>query len=152
MKKFQLSNVAEVKLSYSSKVKASARVQISCSQDAEKLVREFWEEDMEHIESMKLILLNRANRVLGVANLSTGGTSGTICDTRIVFQYAIKSNASGIILCHNHPSGNIKASEADKSITKQVKEAGQFFSIQLLDHLILTPYDSYFSFSDEGLI
>lgn len=152
MKKLDLSKVAEVKIKYSTRVKASERVQITCSQDAEKLIREFWDEDIEHVESMKLILLNRANRVLGIANLSNGGSHGCICDVKIVCQYAIKTNASGLILVHNHPSGNLKPSTADESITSQVKEASKYFNSQLLDHLIITPYDGYLSFVDEGLL
>ncbi|MCB2194421.1 MAG: JAB domain-containing protein [Bacteroidetes bacterium] len=152
MDKSILSNIAEVKIRYSSKIKASERTQITCSQDGNNLIRNFWDEDMEHIETMKLILLNRANKVLGVANLSTGGSTGTICDVKVVFQYAIKCNAANIILVHNHPSGNTNPSNADKMVTKKVKDAGEIFGIQLLDHLILTPYDGYFSFSDEGLI
>lgn len=152
MEKSLISNIAEVKIKYSSKVKASERSKISCSQDANNLIRKFWDEDMEHIETMKLILLNRANKVLGVANLSTGGSTGTICDVKVVYQYAIKSNAANIILVHNHPSGNTNPSNADKAVTKKVKDAGQLFGIQLLDHLIITPYDGCFSFADEGLL
>ena len=147
-----LSNVAEVKLRYSTQVKASDRAQIKCSDDAERLIRKFWEDDMEHIESMKLILLNRANRVLGIANISTGGSAGTICDPKVVFQYALKSNASSLILVHNHPSGNLKTSRADEKITEQIQKAGKLLGIQLLDHLIITPYDGCFSFMDEGLL
>ena len=146
-----LSNVAEVKLRYSTRVRASDRVQIKCSDDAEQLIREFWKDDMEHVESMKLILLNRANRVLGVTTISTGSTTGTVVDNKIIFQYALKANASGLILVHNHPSGNLRPSAADKNITRKVREAGKLFNIQLLDHLIITPYDGFLSFADEGL-
>jgi len=147
-----LSNVAEVKLRYSSRVKASDRAQIKCSQEANTLIRKFWEDDMEHIESMKLILLNRSNRVLGIANISTGGSAGTICDPKVVFQYALKANASSFILVHNHPSGNLKSSRADENITDQIKKAGKLLGIQLLDHLIITPHDGYLSMADEGLL
>lgn len=147
-----LSNVAEVKLRYSTKVKASDRAQIKCSDDAERLIREFWDDDMEHVESAKLILLNRANKVLGIANISMGGTTGTVVDSKLIFQYALKTNASGLILVHNHPSGNFRPSPADENITRRVKEAGQLFNIQLLDHLIITPHDGCFSFTDEGLL
>jgi DNA repair protein RadC len=133
-------------------VKASDRAQIKCSDDAERLIREFWDDDMEHVESAKLILLNRANKVLGIANISMGGTTGTVVDSKLIFQYALKTNASGLILVHNHPSGNFRPSPADENITRRVKEAGQLFSIQLLDHLIITPHDGCFSFTDEGLL
>lgn len=133
-------------------MKASDRAQIKCSDDAERLIREFWDDDMEHVESAKLILLNRANKVLGIANISMGGTTGTVVDSKLIFQYALKTNASGLILVHNHPSGNFRPSPADENITRRVKEAGQLFSIQLLDHLIITPHDGCFSFTDEGLL
>lgn len=96
--------------------------------------------------------MNRANRVLGVTNLSKGGTVGTICDVRMIFQYAIKSNSVGFILAHNHPGGNPKPSEADKMITEKIKSADHIMDIRLLYHIILTPYDGYFSFVDNGIL
>ncbi len=152
MNKIDILKVAEVKLSYSTKVKASDRVQITSSKDAECILREYWDDTMEHIESMKLILLNRANKVLGITNLTTGGTTGTVCDVKVVFQYAINANATGIILAHNHPSGNLNTSTQDRTITSQIREAGKFLNISLLDHLILSPYDGYLSLADEGLL
>ena len=80
-----------------------------------------------------------------------GGISGTVTDVRIIFQTAIKGNASGIILAHNHPSGNLSASEADTAITKKIKEAGKLLDITLLDHMIITE-ESYLSMADDNLI
>ncbi len=146
-----LSQVAEVKISYSSRVKASDRVQITTSRDAEELLRNSWDyTSIEHIETMKLILLNRANRVLGIATLSSGGTSGCILDAKTVFQYALKANASSIILTHNHPSGNRQPSQQDLEITRKIKEGGKLLDISLLDHVIITPFDGYYSMADEG--
>jgi DNA repair protein RadC len=88
-------------------------------------------------------MLNRANRVLGVAHLTKGGLNGSIIDTRVILQYAIKANAAAVILAHNHPSGNLIASEADKRITKTVREALKLMDIELLDHLILTFEEKY---------
>ncbi len=88
--------------------------------------------------------------MLGIADLSIGGTNGCLLDLKIVFQYAIKANASSIILAHNHPSGNLKPSTADISITKKVSDAANLLDIKLLDHLILSPEDKYYSLSDEG--
>jgi DNA repair protein RadC len=107
---------------------------------------------MEHVESMQLVLLNRANQVLGITNLSKGGTIGTVCDVKLVFQYAINANACGIILAHNHPRGNKAASNEDIKLTNLVKEAGKFFNIPFLDHVILTQYDGFLSMADEGLL
>jgi DNA repair protein RadC len=152
MKNLFLANVAEVQILYHTKVKAADRPQISSSRDAEEIFRNYWDHSLEHIESMKLLLLNRANRVLGITTLSTGGISGCIVDVKVVFQYALKANASGIILSHNHPSGNRNASQHDLDITRKIKEGGQILDIRLLDHLIITPSDGYTSFADEGIL
>jgi len=100
-----------------------------------------------------MLLLNRANKVLGITTISEGGLSGTVTDIRLIFQYAIKGNASGIIVAHNHPSGNQNPSESDLKITQKIKEAGNLLDIQLLDHIILTPESEiYRSLADEGQI
>ena len=89
--------------------------------------------------------------VLGIASLFKGGVVGTVIDSRVIFQYALKANASQLILAHNHPSGNLKPSEADLSITKKIKEGGRQLDITVLDHIILTPDDMYYSFAEEGV-
>jgi DNA repair protein RadC len=148
-------NIAEVSLSYSSKIKAANREKISSSTDACVILKNFFHHkfpgQMEHRENSLLVLLNRANKVLGISVLSQGGVSGTVMDVKLIFQNALKANASSIILCHNHPSGNINPSNADISITQKIKDGAALLDISLLDHLILTD-DSYLSFSDEGLI
>ena len=98
------------------------------------------------------MLLNRANRVLGLASLFKGGGSGTVIDQRIIFQYSLKANAHSIILAHNHPSGNLKPSEADITITNKVKQSAGLLDINLLDHLIISPDRCFYSFADEGLL
>ena len=98
-----------------------------------------------------MLLLNRANKVLGYVLLSLGGTAGTVVDPKVIFQAALKTNAHGIILCHNHPSGNLTPSSQDISLTKQLRDAGKFLEIALLDHLILTT-EGYYSFADEGQV
>ncbi len=152
MEKLNLTSIAEVRLTYKSKVKPSDRPKVTSSEEAFRLFQEYWDDSITHIESMKVMLLNRASRVLGIADLSTGGTNGCLIDLKVVFQYAIKANASSIILAHNHPSGNLKPSDADLSITKKVKDAGKLFDIALLDHLIITPEERYYSMADEGFI
>jgi DNA repair protein RadC len=100
-----------------------------------------------------MLLLNRANKVLGITTISEGGLSGTVTDVRLIYQYAIKGNACGIIIPHNHPSGNSNPSESDQKITQKIKEAGNLLDIQLLDHIILTPEKEIFrSLADEGQI
>ena len=145
-----LNNVAEIKISYSSKIPAKDRQKITCSRSADQILRQAFE-DIGYRESFLILLLNRANAVLGYRLISMGGISGTITDIRMIFQTALKANSSAIILAHNHPSGNLNPSEADKKITAKIKEAGNFLDIAVLDHLILSE-ESYFSFADKDLI
>jgi DNA repair protein RadC len=84
-------------------------------------------------------------------SVSLGGISGTVTDVRIILQAALKANASGLLVCHNHPSGNLNPSDSDTTITRKIKEAGNLMDIQLLDHLILSSEDFY-SFADNGLL
>jgi DNA repair protein RadC len=144
--------VAEIQLSYKSKVNASLRPKISSSKDAEKILRETWDSDkLELIEQFKILLINRAQRVLGILEVSQGGIAGTVADPKIIFVSALKAAACGIILAHNHPSGNLNASQADIDLTRKLNEAGRFLEIQILDHIIITS-EKYFSFADEGLL
>lgn len=143
--------VSEVKLIYKTKVKVADRLHVKCSKDAFDIFMETWDqESIEYREEFKMLLMNRSNAVLGIMEVSKGGISGTVTDIRLVYQAAIKANASGIIVAHNHPSGNLNPSESDTRITQKIKEAGNIMDIQLLDHLILTMDGSYYSFADSG--
>lgn len=102
-------------------------------------------------EEFWIIYLNNSNKVLQKIQLSKGGITGTLVDVRLVLKTAIEVGAVGIILAHNHPSGTLKPSEADKQITKKLKNAGESLDIKVLDHLIITE-TAYFSFADEGMI
>jgi len=106
--------------------------------------------ELEH-EEFWLLMLNRANRVVGRYKVSQGGLSGTVIDTRIILKKALDNLASSIIVCHNHPSGNKQPSDADVKITEKLKKAAEMLEIKLLDHVIIAD-KSYFSFADEGLI
>ena len=106
--------------------------------------------DLDH-EEFWLLMLNRANRILGRFKVSQGGLSGTVIDTRIILKKALDNLASSIIVCHNHPSGNNKPSDADVKITEKLKKAAEMLEIKLLDHVIIAD-KSYFSFADEGLL
>lgn len=141
----------EITINYKPSFKVSELPAINSSKDAEKYFREVWSDKLQHIEETFVILLNRANKALGFSKISTGGITGTVVDTKIVFQTALKSNATSIILCHNHPSGNLQPSGADNKLTKNLKEAGKIMDISLVDHLIITD-ESYYSFADEGMI
>ncbi len=144
--------VAEIQLSYKSNVKPSLRPKITSSRDAHEVLKQVWNDSLiELCEQFKVLFTNRANKVLGVFEVSTGGIAGTVADPKLIFVAALKAGATGIILSHNHPSGNLTPSHADIELTKKIKEGGRLLEIQLLDHLILTS-ESYFSFADEGLI
>lgn len=106
--------------------------------------------DLPH-EEFWILLLNRNNLVLDKLMVSQGGLSGTVIDVRIILKMALEKLACSIILCHNHPSGNLIPSEADKEITRKIKEAGKHMDIPVLDHVIIGN-GSYFSFADEGMI
>jgi len=143
--------IAEVELSYKPKVKASDREKISDSSSAHKILKPFYENFMEHREVAFAILLNRGNKVLGVFKLSEGGVSSTVIDAKILYQAAVLANASAIILSHNHPSGELRPSEADRRLTKDIIDAGKLFDIEVLDHLIVTE-EAYISMADECLM
>lgn len=143
--------LAEVQVSYRTNVKPSERRKVTCSQDAAEIFSEIWSNTLEFKESAYMLLLNRANQVIGYYKISEGGIAGTVIDVKVVFSVALKTLASGIILGHNHPSGNLKASTEDVHITKKISEAAKLFDISLCDHLILTE-EGYYSFADEGLL
>lgn len=142
--------IAEVQISYSNQVKAKDRIKINGSQDVADAFRQIWP-DYDHIEFCYLLLLNRQNQILGYHQLSKGGMTGAVVDVRVIFQVALKACCTSIIIAHNHPSGNLQFSDADRKISRQIKEAGAILDIPLLDHLIITT-DSYLSMEDEGLL
>lgn len=124
---------------------------LSSSRDAAELFRMLFADEIGMFESVFVIYLNQKNIPLGWRKISQGGISSSIVDVRLVLVPALNCLASGFIMCHNHPSGNLRPSEEDRKITKQLQEVGQIMSVKLLDHLILTE-TNFFSFADEGLI
>lgn len=143
--------LAEIEVKYSTKIKPSDRFKVTSSSDANNAFREMWSQTLEYKESFYALYLNRNNKVLGIHKISEGGLSGTVVDVRCIYQVGLKVNASGVIVAHNHPSGNLVPSDADKTITQKIKDAGKILEIPLLDHLIIAP-DGYMSFADEGMI
>jgi DNA repair protein RadC len=101
-------------------------------------------------EEFWVLYLNNSNKVLYKAQLSKGGLTGTVVDTRIIFKTALEYNATSLILTHNHPSGKLQASDADKEVTRKLKLAGQQLDILVLDHIIITE-TGFYSFNDEGI-
>ncbi len=128
---------------------ASDNPQIRSSADVFRIISPLME-DLTH-EEFWILFLNRANRVTGRLKISQGGVSGTVTDVRIVLKKAIETLASGLIICHNHPSGNSSPSDSDIRITQKIKEAGALMDIQLLDHLIVAGKE-YYSFADNGML
>src|SRR5690349_638359 len=132
------SHLSEIQVTYKSNVKYSEMKQITSSKDAEEIFRNIWSDGMELREEFYMLLLNRANKVFGWYRVSEGGTAGTVVDPKIIFSIALKCHASGIIVAHNHPSGNTKPSAQDIDITKRLSAGGKILEISILDHLILT--------------
>ena len=142
--------VAEIQVSY--KPNKVFNFKIDDSRKSFDLILQKWEEDrIEMQEEVKILLLNRNNKVLGIYALAKGGISSCVVDVRIILAVALKALATGIILVHNHPSGNLQPSTDDKKITEQLNSSCKIMGITLLDHLIITK-DDYFSFADEGLL
>ncbi len=139
-----------IKVSFRDNVPASERPTVYDSRDVDRLIRPYFE-DIEYRESAMIMLLNRANKVLGYDILSVGGSCGTVVDIKLLMQTVLECHACGLVLVHNHPSGNLTPSEADKRLTKKVKKAAALFDVFLLDHMILTA-EAYFSFANDGLL
>ena len=144
----KLNEICEIEVIY----KRPAIASMESIKGAEDIVEVFrkliTDEKIDHKEFFLVALLSRHNHVLGVAKTSVGSTNGTVVNIKEIFQLAIKTNSCGIILCHNHPSGNLKPSENDISITKKIKEACTLCEISLLDHIILTS-EGFYSFIND---
>jgi DNA repair protein RadC len=144
--------IAEIELVYRCQGPKRSRRKITCAQDAYLVLRPFWPKDTICLyEQFRILLLDRANYVLGVTLLSSGGIAGSVMDPKLVFVTALKAKASSLILAHNHPSGNKQPSRIDFTITRQLKEAGILLELPVLDHLILTA-DGYYSMADQGVL
>ena len=137
----------EVQVTYQTKQLGPA---ITSSRDAYEFLVDRWK-NIDYCERFYIILLNRANKIKGVAFISEGGIGSTVADPKKIFGIAVKANAAALILSHNHPSGQSRPSKSDQTITNKCKEAGRFLDLPVLDHIIVTK-DSYFSFADEGMI
>jgi DNA repair protein RadC len=145
--------VSELKLTYRSKVRAADRPLCCNSEMGHRILRQWWDPDsIELIEEFYVVLLDRQHRAMGIYRASQGGTTGTIADPRLIFGVALKARADGLILAHNHPSGNLRPSAADKQLTNNLTRAGRLLQLQVNDHLILAPHGGYYSFADNGLI
>lgn len=145
--------VNEIKISYRGSLQANLLPKINSSKSAADLAYSKWNKNnIELHESFKIMLLNNANKVKGIYEVSNGGITGTLVDVRILFAVLLKSLTTAVILLHNHPSGTLKPSEADKQLTQKIIKAGVLLDIKVLDHLILTPNGDYYSFADNGIL
>ena len=124
---------------------------IYSSQDIFEVIFPLWE-DIDMYESFWVVLLNNSNRILGISKISSGGINSTVVDPKLILQRALISNSAAFVCVHNHPSGRLKPSDADEKLTRKIKLASAFLDMKFLDHLIITPDMTYFSFADEGII
>ncbi len=142
--------IAEIRISYSHTVKPSNQVRVTGSKCVYEYVYPLWQ-DLEYRESFGILLLSRGMRILGLSWVSLGGVTGTVVDAKVIFQTALKANACSIILLHNHPSGQLQASDADLRITRKIKDGAKLLDIDVPDHIILTS-EAYYSMADEGVL
>lgn len=146
MKTFK-SFASEIQVTYVKSAEVN-KIKVTQSIDVYNFIKDLFPVDLSHREAFMAVYLNRANNTIGFSTISIGGVSATIADGKIIFQEALKCNASGIILVHNHPSGNLNPSQSDLDLTKRFKEFGQFIDLIVMDHLIIGPDDTYHSMAD----
>lgn len=145
-----LNKVSEIQISYTYPSDHNDSPKAISSRDIYKLVLDNWNQDLLELqEEFKIVLLNRANRVLGICSISKGGMAGTIVDSKLIFAVALKAAAHNIVLIHNHPSRNLTPSPQDVAITNKLVSAGKLLDLNVLDHLIISA-EGYYSFADEG--
>jgi len=137
--------VNEIQVLYKPRLDLTPLTKIVSSTEIVTFLNTIWTDDIEYRERFYAVYLNRQNKILGYYLISIGGCSGTVVDTKMIFQPAINFHASSVILAHNHPSGNRNPSVQDIRLTKRIVEAGKLLEIPILDHVILT-VDSYYSF------
>ncbi len=144
--------VAEIEISYTPNLKPSQRPKITSVEDAYQLLIDSWDKSkIELVEQFKVLLLNRANHVLGISMLTSGNITHTIADPKQVFALALKANAVQIILAHNHVAGSIIPSKADYELTYRMKTVGDFLELKVLDHIIVT-VEGFYSFARAGIL
>lgn len=143
-------SAVEYGITVKSRNESFKRVSITGTRDAATFAAGLFGDDVEIVESFIVVTLNRAGKVTGWARISTGGRAATVVDNAIIAKIAVDALASGVILAHNHPSGTMRPSIQDDTLTKRVREALALFDIKVLDHIIVTPTSDYYSYNDEG--
>lgn len=153
MSEIELSKVVrESHLTYKAKSKIESPVIVSSGLSEGFMRKVFPKDQIDVKEFFYVLALDRANKVIGYTQLSSGGATSTVVDVAMLAQWVLLQGARGVIVGHNHPSGQRLPSVGDSRLTKQIKDALKLFNITLLDHIILMPEEGYFSFADEGLI
>jgi DNA repair protein RadC len=147
-----LIEIAELKVTYQNIQEVYSQPKIMSSEDGYQILQEYFPEDTVGLKEQVIVLyLNNSNRVIGIYRVSDGGITGSVVDIRLILGTALKVAATGLILAHNHPSGNLMPSESDKILTKKLKEGAAIMDLKLHDHLILSPEEyKYYSFYDKG--
>lgn len=146
--------ISEIEIHYKRAIHSleeSSRI-FSSRQAHEAFIKCYDENKIGHKEFFLAMYLNNQNQILAVLQVSEGGINSTIADVRVVLQAALKLNATSFMISHNHPSGSCKPSESDKLLTNKMQAAAKALDINLLDHIIVTPNSSYFSFADDALL
>ena len=141
--------IPQIKLSYVADVEVDEKFGKSSVACANLLRASFDEGEIDYRESFKVMYLSRSLKVLGIHTISMGGTAATPVDVKMIFSGALLSNAQTIVLCHNHPSGNLRPSIQDDNLTRKIVEAGKLLDIKVTDHIILSS-KGYYSYNDEG--
>lgn len=144
--------ISEIQLSYKPALRPSEMPKIASSADIFAILSYHWEKGkIDYVEQLKVLLLNRANGIIGIVDISSGGITSSIADPKVIFGCALKAGACALVLAHNHPSGNLKPSKSDLALTNKIKEGGKLLDLMLLDHLIVSS-EGYLSMADEGLL
>lgn len=143
--------VAELTFRYVSRTRATDRPTIHSSAEAVELLRPLFEPHMETFEAFRILLLDRANGVKGAVTISTGGLHGTVVDPKLLFAVALRTLSCGVILAHNHPSGQLRPSSEDLELTQKLVRGGKQLDITIHDHVIISR-EGFFSLADSGYI
>lgn len=147
----KLISIKEIDISYTYGTAKAEREQIKSSKDAFHIFHSRIENSIEYKETFMLLVLNNSNDILGIKVISEGGITATIVDVRLIFQTILKAHGTAFIIAHNHPSGKLYPSDADKTLTEKIKQGAKVLDLTLLDHLIITK-TAYYSFADEGIL
>ena len=146
----KLPRIAEVELIYNNHVPTAEKIHIVNSKDSYEIFKAHWNFDtIELYEEFQILVLNRTNQVLAISKVTTGGTAGTVVDAKMIFMTALLCNSAGIVIAHNHPSGNLTPSNADFELTQKLKDGAKLLDLSILDSIIISK-DGYYSFKDRG--